>query len=81
MQKNIYGDVQNAEPEGDNISEEDINNFERRIEKDFDDEIEAEKKASTYSLLKSRKFLMIYFMSMTEFIYPIYFNAIFKEIG
>ena len=55
--------------------------MERRIEKDFDDEIEAERKASTFSLLKSRKFLLIYCMSITEFIYPMYFNAIFKEIG
>ena len=58
-----------------------MNIFERLIEKDFDDELEAENKATTLSLIKSRKFILIYFMSMTEFIYPIYFTAIFKEIG
>ena len=78
IRKNM-GDNEHPEPEGD--SEDELDIFERRIEKDFDDELEAEKKASTMSLLKSRKFLIIYSMSMMVFMYPIYFNAIFKEIG
>lgn len=69
------------DPEADSLSEDQISNFERQIERDFDNELEAEKRASTFRLLTSRKFMLIYFMSMTEFLYPIYFNAIFKEIG
>ena len=75
------GDNMHPEPEDGSISEGDLDIFERRIEKDFDEELEAERKAKTTSLLKSRKFLLIYCMSTMELVYPIYFNAIFKEIG
>lgn len=82
MINKVHGDVQHPpEPDGDSFSEDELNNFEKRIERDFDDELEAEKKASTIKLLKSNKFLIIYFMSIAEMIYPIYFNAIFKELG
>ena len=82
--RRVQGDHEhppNPEPDVDQLSEEDINNYENRIERDFEDELEAERKATTGSLLKSKKFLIIYFMSISEFIYPLYFNAIFKEIG
>ena len=47
----------------------------------MDEEMEAEKNASTWSLIKSDKFLLIYAMSVTQFMYPLYFDAVFKEIG
>ena len=84
MVRKVLGDHEhppNPEPLEDQLSEEDIDNYEKKIEKDFDDELEAEQKATTGSLLKSRKFLIIYMMSISELIYPLYFNAIFKELG
>lgn len=71
-----------TEPDSDiSLSDHELDNFERRIERDFEMELDAEENASTIKLLKSKKFLLIYAMSVTEFLYPIYFDLIFKEIG
>lgn len=63
---NNRGDVNPVSPiSDDSNSEHDLQNYERQIEKDFDDELEAEENASTISLLLSDKFLLIYLMSVT----------------
>ena len=80
--ENSRGDINPVSPVSDDShSDQDLQNFERQIENDLDDELEAEQKATTWSLIKSDKFILIYAMSVTQFMYPLYFDAIFKEIG
>lgn len=75
------GDDHHPASETDSLSGRDVQHYERQIEKDLADELEAEEQASTFKLLLSNKFLLIYVMSVTQFMYPIYFDVIFKEIG
>lgn len=58
-----------------------MSEYVEEIERNFDLELRAEAEISILTIMRSKKFLLIFFMSIFQLLLPLYFDVVFKEIA
>lgn len=62
-------------------SDKSVSEYVEEIERNFDLELRAEAEISILTIMRSQKFLLIFFMSIFQLLLPLYFDVVFKEIA